>query len=512
MLKFSKLKILSIIFFSFLAIYYALPSLINSEKNQYLAKFLPNQKLNLGLDLKGGSQLVLEVDFNYYLKEQIANFKDVLLEQIEDKNITVFAQNNDEKITLKITDAEKNKEVKKILSKYSDKIDFVVRESEFEINFSASEILQMKQNLIKQSIEIIRRRIDETGTKEPTIQAQGNNRILLQIAGVSNPEETKSLLGKTAKMTFHFVADDFEDKGFNSEITQIPDDSNRYYPIYNKVILSGDLLVDANATFHEGQPAVSFKFNQTGSKKFAEITTNNVGKLFAIILDNKVITAPRINTPINQGTGVISGNFTTEEANEVALLLRAGALLAPLKVIEERTIGASLGSDSIKSGAVAAVFGVIFVAIFMIIFYGLFGFFANIGMIVNIAFIIAILSLFSATLTLPGIAGIVLTMGMAVDSNVLIFERIKEELRIKKSVYQAIDRGFSEAFRTIIDANITTLIVAFFLFIFGSGPVKGFAITLSIGILSSMFTAILLTRMIIAIWLKAKKPSKINLI
>jgi preprotein translocase subunit SecD len=339
---------------------------------------------------------------------------------------------------------------------------------------------------------------------------------LLQVPGIENSSDLKSILGKTAKMTFHFVADEtFSDKSLSfvgSDLERVYDYENRVYLIKKEVVLSGDLLIDANPTYHEGQPAVAFRFNDVGSKKFAQITKENIGKIFAIVLDGKVITAPRINSVINQGSGVISGNFTTKEANEVALLLRAGALPAPLKVIEERTVGPSLGLDSIKSGSLAAFAGLAFVAVFMFLFYGFFGFIADVAMIINIAIIMAVLSLIGATLTLPGIAGIVLTMGMSVDANVLIFERIKEELRDKKSVLVSVEQGFNQAFRTITDSNFTALIVAFFLYVFGNGPVKGFAVTLSIGILASMFSAIVLTRMMISIWIRKRRPQKLNLI
>ena len=293
---------------------------------------------------------------------------------------------------------------------------------------------------------------------------------------------------------------------------QVYDNNGNNYSLKKEVILSGDLLVDAGATYHEGKPAVSFRFNSLGSRKFAQITQDNLGKIFAIVLDGKVITAPVINTVINQGSGVISGSFTTQEAGQVALLLRAGALPAPLTIVEERNVGPSLGSDSISSGKIASLVSLILIAIFMIIFYGTFGFIANIALFVNIAIIISFLSMIGATLTLPGIAGIVLTMGMSVDANVLIFERIKEELSSKKSVLASVEQGFSQAYRTILDSNLTTLIVAFFLYVFGNGSVKGFAVALSIGIMSSMFTAILLTRMLISIWLKRTKPKKLSLI
>jgi preprotein translocase subunit SecD len=316
---------------------------------------------------------------------------------------------------------------------------------------------------MQQSIEIVRRRIDETGTKEPTIQAQGKNRILVQVPSLESPDEIKKMLGKTAKMTFHFVSTDYYGSNVGtvlpSEVVRMKQmNGDNYYYIDRKVILTGDMLVDANTTYHEGQPAVSFKFNSTGARKFAKITSENIGKLFAIVLDNEVITAPRINGSITGGSGVISGNFTVTEANQVALLLRAGALPAPLKVIEERTVGPSLGRDSITSGLRASVVGILLVAVFMFVAYGFMGFFPNIALLINITLIISALSILGGTLTLPGIAGIVLTMGMAVDANVLIFERIKEELADKKNTMQAVDAGYEFASKTIFDSNITTLI------------------------------------------------------
>ncbi len=515
MLNFSKLKIFSILAVCILAFIYAAPTFIPEQKKSGFENILPSQKVNLGLDLRGGSQLMLEVDSEYYIREQLSNLKDELKSNFRDDSVRAIPEIRGDKIVFSLSDEEQQKVARTIIKKLSNRIDVDENSDQFEIYFSAAEIALTKQNLIKQSIEIVRKRIDEGGTKEPVIQAQGDDRILLQVPGVENSQEIKSILGKTAKMTFHHVADEtFSGASAiaDPDLERVYDYQGRPYLIKKEVVLSGDLLVDASATYHEGEPAVAFRFNDIGSRKFAEITKENIGRFFAIVLDGKVVTAPRINSVINQGSGVISGNFTVQEANEVALLLRAGALPAPLKIIEERTVGPSLGSDSVKSGAIAAIAGLIFVAIFMIFFYGFFGLLADVAMFVNIVLIIAVLSLLDATLTLPGIAGIVLTMGMSVDSNVLIFERIKEELRAKKSVLTAVDQGFSQAFRTIVDANITTLIVAFFLYVFGNGSVKGFAVTLSIGILSSMFAAILLTRMMIALWLKAKRPKKLNLV
>lgn len=519
MLYFSKIKITAIIFTCLASFYFAAPSFITKDQvqNNFLAKFLPNNKVNLGLDLRGGSQLMLEVDSNYYLQEQIKSLKDEIGNSFRDESVRTVVELRNNIITFEIFDEDQKKSVRKIIKKISKQTEIDEDGNKFSVYFSDYETNLMKQNLIKQSIEIVRRRIDESGTKEPTIQAQGLNRILLQVPGVENSDEIKAILGKTAKMTFHFVSDETFKGGtsiqsINPKLMSLTDEENRIYLIERDVALSGDLLVDANPTYHEGQPAVAFRFNAKGTKKFANITEQNIGKIFAIVLDEKVITAPRINSIINQGSGVISGNFTTKEAGDLALLLRAGALPAPLKIVEERSVGPSLGLDSIKSGTYASIIGLGLIALTMLLFYGFFGLIANIAMIVNIAMILSILSLIGATLTLPGIAGIALTMGVSVDANVLIFERIKEELRAKKSIFASLEQGFSQAFRTIVDANITTLIIALFLYIFGNGPVKGFAVTLSIGIVSSMFCAILLTRMIISLWLRKTRPQKLNLI
>lgn len=520
MLNFSKLKITAILAACFIAIIFAAPSFIAKNSTSVFVKkleqILPGNKVNLGLDLRGGSQLMLEVDVAYYLQEQIHNLKEEIKSSFRDEAVRVIPVISGNKIIFSLEDEEQKKAAKKIIRKLSKQAEIEENSGNFQIYFSNQQITEIKQNLIKQSIEIVRRRIDESGTKEPTIQAQGDDRILLQVPGVENSSELKAILGKTAKMSFQFVADEtFSSAAQNiidPNLERVFDSQGRPYLLKKEIILSGDLLIDASATYHEGQPAVAFRFNDLGAKKFAQITKENIGKFFAIVLDDRIITAPRINSVINQGSGVISGNFTTQEANQVALLLRAGALLAPLKVIEERTVGPSLGLDSIKSGSIAAFAGLVFVAFFMVLFYGFFGFIADVAMVINIAIILAVLSLLGATLTLPGIAGIVLTMGMSVDANVLIFERIKEELREKKSVLSAVEQGFSQAFRTITDSNITALIVAFFLYVFGNGPVKGFAVTLSIGILASMFSAIVLTRMMIAVWLKKRRPQKLNLI
>jgi preprotein translocase subunit SecD len=509
MLNFSRTKIITIVSLCVFAFIFALPTFLIGNKfiiDSNISKFLPTNKVNLGLDLKGGSQLLLEIDNETYIQEQINFLKDDIKTSFYDNNIRTIVENINNKILFKISDDAQKEEAKKLIKKLSDKLVIEENDSQFQIYFSDYEIENFHKNLMKQSIEIIRRRIDENGTKEPSIVAQGKDKILLQVPGIENSDELKNIIGKTAKMSFHLTA---TSESSLDEIMELYDIKGNLFKLNKKVIISGDLLVDADTTYFEGVPAVAFRFNSLGSKKFTQITTDNLGKIFAIVLDGKVITAPVINSVINQGSGVISGDFTVAEANQLSLLLRAGALPAPLKIIEERLVGPSLGSDSINSGKIASMYSVLFIGIFMILFYGIFGIFANIALFVNITIIITFLSLLSATLTLPGIAGIILTMGMSVDANVLIFERIKEELKNNKSIFIATEQGFNQAYRTIIDSNITTLIIAFFLYVFGNGTIKGFAVTLSIGIMSSMFTAILLTRMFISIWLKKYRPKKL---
>lgn len=509
MLDFPKWKIWFVAVFCAASVFYAAPNFLDGKSSK---------TINLGLDLRGGSYLLLEVDFNKYVAEQLELMVDDMRSSLRKERIGYTGLGSgDDNISLKLRNISDTEKAKEIISDIARDIE-IEMESDGKINISFLEtyIEELKRNVIGQSIEIVRRRVDETGTREPIIQRQGDLRILLQVPGLDNPENLKNLLGKTAKMTFHLMD---ENNPFPSDIRRAPpgekllsgdgEESNRKYLIKRKVMLSGDYLVDSRATFDQGRPVVSFRFNTQGGRKFAQITKDNVGKPFAIVLDNKVISAPVIQGPILQGSGIITGNFSVQSANDLSLLLRAGALPAPLNIIEERTVGPSLGHDSIEAGKIASIVGIILVIAFMLLFYGLFGVFSNIALVMNMIIIMAALSLFQATLTLPGIAGMVLTMGMAVDANVLIFERIREEVANGKTPYAAIDQGFSQAFKTIIDSNITTLMATLLLFIYGSGPVKGFAVTLSIGILSSMFSAILLTRMMIVIWLKKTKPKSL---
>jgi protein-export membrane protein SecD len=384
---------------------------------------------------------------------------------------------------------------------------------------------QTQAEIVNQSIEVVRRRIDEMGTREPTIERQGEDRILVQVPGLKDPEHLKRTLGKTAKMTFQLV-DEAADRGgaaqrgvapIGDEILPIQNKDPKAIPqmivVEKRVMVAGDRLVDASAGFDSrtGEPTVNFRFDSVGAREFGDVTKSFPGgtQRFAIVLDKQVISAPVINEPILGGSGQISGSFTAESANDLAILLRAGALPAPLKVIEERTVGAELGADSVRAGRYSALAGLLLVALFMIARYGLFGLFADLALTLNVVLLLAILTLFGATLTLPGIAGIVLTMGMAVDANVLIYERIREEQRNGRSMLASIDQGFRRAMSTIIDANSTHVIAALILFQLGSGPVRGFAVTLGVGIITSFFTAVMVTRLIVILWLNIRRPRKL---
>ena len=383
-----------------------------------------------------------------------------------------------------------------------------------KIRYKEQALNELKLKAVDQSIEIVRRRIDETGTNEPSIQSQGIDRIAVQLPGEQNPERIKALLGKTAKLSFHLVdsrttaADARRGKLSNSS-RLINSAEGETLVIGRKPVVTGEHLVDARAAFDGGMPVVSFKFDSSGGKKFGEATQNHVGERLAIVLDNEVISAPVVQSAITGGSGIISGNFTLESAQELALLLRSGALPAPLEVLEERTVGAGLGSDSISEGITASVIGLIAVVLFMIAAYGLFGIFTTVTVFLNLFLMLGILSVIGATLTLPGIAGIILTIGMAVDANVLIFERMREEVKNGRSTRDAAEAGFTEAWATIVDSNLTTLVAAFVLLYFGTGPVRGFAVTLAIGIATSMFTSVTVTRLIITGWLQKYKPTKL---
>ncbi len=509
-------KLICVIFVILTGITFSIPSILYKEDTGNW--FLEN-KINLGLDLQGGSYLLLEVKSEILFKEELNNISDSLrlISRDFQKNI-IDINIGDDKINLRYSNNKNLEEIRtKFLTNYNN-VNASITNNIIKVIINDAFKKSIKESAIKQSLEIVRKRIDESGTKEPLIQRSGSKRILLQLPGIKNPERIKELLGKTAKLTFHMVDDEninslkSNKAPFGKIIVDDFYDSNIKYLVEKKSRVGGENLVDAKGSFDPQQGhAVSFRFDTTGAQKFGKATSENVGKRFAVILDGVVITAPVINSAITGGSGIITGDFTSQEAADLAVLLRAGALPAPLEIIEERSVGPGLGADSIAAGKIAAIIGMIGVCVFMILIYGIFGLLANISLIANLFIIVSLLGTIGATLTLPGIAGIVLTIGMAVDANVLIFERIKEELSKDSKNLIAIKNGFEKAISTILDANITTLIAALLLFIFGSGPIKGFSITLSLGIFSSMFTAILFTNFLVYFWYSFSKNKEINL-
>ena len=497
MLNFSKINILLIYLIFFTTSIFSFLNLQN--KNNLII----DKKVNLGLDLQGGSYLLLEINSDLLVEEKIQSKVIPIKKLLKENNIkfTNFEINNSS-FNFKVDDldkfelvffSKKNNLVNPYIENYrSHELDLKKMDNNnIEVLFSKFGLLSINNAALKQSIEIVRRRIDDVGTKEPTILQRGEKRILVELPGLKDPERIKELLGKTAQLNFRLVKENSE---FGTD--ELVSETGENIIVSKRIVMSGDNLVDAQPSIknQQNEPTVSFTLDRLGAQKFGRATTDNVGKRLAIILDGKVISAPSINEPITSGNGVISGSFSFQEATDLALLLRSGALPTPLEVVEERTVGPDLGEDSIKSGITSLVVGFILVILFMFYKYKIFGLIANTALIANLMMLVGVLTILEATLTLPGIAGIILTVGMAVDANVLIFERIKEELKTEKSIIHAFDTGYSKAKITVLDANITTLIAAIILFAFGSGPVKGFAITLGIGIITTLFTAYFLAR------------------
>ena len=499
-----------------LAIIFSLPSLLYNENSN---NWFFDNKINLGLDLQGGSYLLLEVQTEVLMQEELNNISDsiqLIARGLQTNIINIISE--EDEIQLRFSNNDKLEEIREKFKNNYRNVNVTINNNTMKIVINEIFKKNIKESAIKQSLEIVRKRIDESGTKEPLIQRSGKKRILLQLPGIKDPERIKELLGTTAKLTFHMVDDEdtislkANRAPFGKIIVADFYNPEIKYLVEKKSRVGGENLVDAKASFdpQEGH-AVSFRFDTTGAQKFGKATSENVGKRFAVILDGVVITAPVINTAITGGSGIITGNFTSQEAADLSVLLRAGALPAPLSIVEERSVGPGLGADSIASGKIAAIIGMICVCIFMILIYGVFGLLANLSLLANLFIIVSLLGTIGATLTLPGIAGIVLTIGMAVDANVLVFERIKEEANKKTSALEAVKNGFDKALSTILDANITTLIAALLLFVFGSGPIKGFSITLSLGVLASMFTAIMFTNFLIYLWFNFSKKKEINL-
>ncbi|MBL4805258.1 MAG: protein translocase subunit SecD [Alphaproteobacteria bacterium] len=489
---------------------YALPNVMPLETRMWMQENLPswapNKTVNLGLDLRGGAHLLYEVDVDVVVRERADNMlqdmrKSLREDRIGYSRIGVIPQG----VRITLRNSSDGEDARRILRRSNANLDIDTSSDGLTIEAVMNDqgLREVYDNTISQSIEIVRRRIDELGTTEPIIQRQGEDRILIQAPGADS-ESLKNIIGTTAKLTFHLLKDPGA-PGLSKTFT-MAEDPTRTMEVEPRALITGEMLENAAPAFQDGQPVISFRLNNIGGRRFADVTRKNVGKPFAIVLDGQVLSAPVIREPILGGQGQISGGFTVQEASDLALLLRAGALPAPMHVVEERTVGPSLGADSVESGRQASIYGLILVLCFMGVLYGLFGLMANVALAVNVALIFAILSGLQATLTLPGIAGIVLTIGMAVDANVLIFERIREELSAGRTPISAIDAGYSRAMSTIIDSNLTTLIAAFILFAFGTGPIKGFAVTLGIGIVTSFFTAIMVTRLLVITWLRKKRP------
>ena len=514
MLYFSKFRIILVFLISLFFILIASNNLFTPEQ-----RFI-DKKINLGLDLQGGSYLLLEIDNKPVIEQKLQNTTNLIKTYFKEKDIRIGNLNlSNEKIIFTVE--EKSKQI--LIDEFNDEnstinpyyprfkshqFDLVDTGNTFELSFSRQGIVELKTASQDQALEIIRRRIDEIGTNEPNILKRGNDRVLVELPGLDDPMRIKSLLGKTANLTFRFISSDTQDS-FGVEKVQYENGLEEDF-VSKRIILSGDNLLDAQPRMDNqtNETVVSFTLDRVGAKRFGKATSKNIGRQLAIILDGKIISAPVIRDTIASGSGQISGGFTFQSATDLALLLRSGALPAPLNIIEERTVGPDLGQDSINAGLVALIIGFILVVIFILIKYKTFGIITNITLILNLLILLGILTLFEATLTLPGIAGIILTVGMAVDANVLIFERIKEELKGEKNNIIAFDSGYTKSRTAILDANITTLLAAIILFFMGSGPIKGFSVTLGVGIFTTLFTVYFIARLFTSIYVSKNKDKE----
>ena len=515
MLQFSKLKIFAIISFIIFGFIFFLPNIFKSE-----VSFLPKKKVVLGLDLQGGSYLLLEVNSNPLFKDKLETKSFELKKKLRSerinynnfiiKNSTISFEFNVENKNSILKVLNDNK-INENIDETNKELNYQVLNNQIKINLSESYQKRIKKNAMEQSLEIIRSRIDELGTREPTIIAQGEERILIELPGIKNPKRIKEIIGTTAKLTFRFIA---ENDAKKQSYEKLQSKNNlETYNVQKKLVLSGEHLTDAQPGFDNlnNSSVVNFKLDGFGAKKFAYATKNNIGKRLAIIIDDKVVSAPVVRDAITTGNGQISGSFSVEEANNLSIILRSGALPAPMSIIEERTVGPDLGQESIDKGVLSLIIGFILVILYIFYNYKIFGIFANISLFINLILLISILTIVEATLTLPGIAGIILTVGMAVDANVLIYERIKEELKVEDNILIAFDNGYKRVLTTLLDANITTLIAAFVLYFVGSGPIKGFAVTLAIGIITSLFTTFILGRLFVSVYIKSKKGQEIKI-
>ena len=515
MLYFSKLKIISVIIFTIILSYFSISNFTKFDDSIF------NRNINLGLDLQGGSYLLLEIDNSPVIEQQLQNKLIQIKKFLKDKNILYKNFNivDNKTISFEVDNQfidstvslfkDKNSEINPYYDQFkTNQFDLLVSDNKIELSYSKYGLVKLKSSSQNQAIEIVRRRVDEIGTNEPNILKRGSDRIVVELPGLDNPDRIKTLLGKTANLTFRFVTQN-EEESFGTEKISFQDGTDDTI-VSKRIILSGDNLVDAQPRMdnQSNQTVVSFSLDRVGAKKFAKATSSGVGKRLAIILDGKIISAPNIVEPIIGGSGQITGDFTFQSATDLALLLRSGALPAPMKIIEERTVGPDLGQDSINAGILSLIIGFVLVILFMLGKYKIFGLIANITLILNLLLLIGVLTLFEATLTLPGIAGIILTVGMAVDANVLIYERIKEEIKNENNKILAFDSGYLKSRSTILDANITTLIAAVILFVLGSGPVKGFALTLGVGILTTLFSVYFIARLMTALYVIKNKDKE----
>ena len=515
MLYFSKFRIISVILISLFFILIASSNLFKFENN------LLNKKINLGLDLQGGSYLLLEIDNNPVIEQKIQNLSITIRNYFKDKNIRIknlkilgqklsFSVDENFKQTILDTFNDEESELNPYYPRFkSHQLDITEENNIFFVNYSTQGIVKLKTSSQDQALEIVRRRIDEIGTNEPNILKRGNDRILVELPGLDDPMRIKSLLGKTANLTFRFVTNNDQDS-FGAEKLSYEDESEEDALVSKRIILSGDNLLDAQPRMDSetNETVVTFTLDRVGAKRFGKATSTGIGKQLAIVLDGKIISAPVIRDTIASGSGQISGGFTFQSATDLALLLRSGALPAPLNIIEERTVGPDLGQDSINAGMIALAIGFVLVIVFIFVKYKIFGLITNITLIINLFLLIGILTIFEATLTLPGIAGIILTVGMAVDANVLIFERIKEELKNEKNNLIAFDSGYTKSRTAILDANITTLLAAIILFFMGSGPIKGFSLTLGIGIFTTLFSVYFIARLLTVLYVYRNKEKE----
>ena len=514
MLYFSKLRIIIVSLISLFFILFASSNFFKTSNE------LLNKKINLGLDLQGGSYLLLEIDNTPVIDQKIQNLTIVIKNYFKEKNIRI---NNIKLINQKISFSVDEKFKQSVLDEFTDEesnvnpyyprfkshqLDILEKNNSFIVNYSKQGIIELKTSSQDQALEIVRRRIDEIGTNEPNILKRGNDRILVELPGLDDPMRIKSLLGKTANLTFRFVTNNTEDS-FGAEKLKYEDSTDEAV-VSKRIILSGENLLDAQPRMNNetNETVVSFTLDRVGAKRFGKATSTGIGKQLAIVLDGKIISAPVIRDTIASGSGQISGGFTFQSATDLALLLRSGALPAPLNIIEERTVGPDLGQDSINSGIIALVIGFILVILFIFVKYKIFGLITNVTLILNLFLLVGILTIFEATLTLPGIAGIILTVGMAVDANVLIFERIKEELKNEKNNLIAFDGGYTKSRTAILDANITTLLAAIILFFMGSGPIKGFSLTLGVGIFTTLFSVYFIARLLTVLYVLKNKEKK----